>query len=334
MKDAEPVTLSQTNDAQRLCLVLGCDDRFARPLGVALFSALAHFDKAQAARIFVIDGGISAQSKERLERIVRRVRPDLRIHWIAPGTESMLGLEGARHLSPAAYLRLFIPALVPAEITRVLYLDCDILVRGNLADLWRVNLEGKPVGAVRDFAVSEIAHLFSGVKDYREIGVDPAAAYFNSGLLLIDVARWRTGKVAADALAYAVKYGGALPNCDQDALNAVLSGEWLPLDYRWNVQYALLHLHDLPPSAFARELLPLRPALLKEAEIVHFTGALKPWNHWYGHPAAEEWVRSLLRSGWFAPAEAARWAAAYWAKRAVFKLKVALRLHSLPERVN
>ena len=247
----------------------------------------------------------------------------------------MQGLEGARHLSPAAYLRLFIPALVPAEISRVLYLDCDVLVRGNLAELWQTDLRGLPVGAVRDFAVAEISHPFSGVTDYRELGLDPAAAYFDSGLLLLDVARWRAENTAADALAYAVKYGGALPNCDQDALNATLSGEWLPLDYRWNVQYALLHLHDLPPYAFVEELLPLRPALLRGTPGFCISpGASNPGTIGTGIPAAEAWLRSMPRSGWFTPAEAVRWAGAYWAKRAVFKLKVALRFQSLQERVN
>ena len=114
----------------------------------------------------------------------------------------------------------------------------------------------------------------------------------------------------------------------------MLAGKWLALDYRWNVQYALFFLHELPEDAFAEELLPLRPALLKEAKIVHFTGMPKPWSHWCGHPATDEWVKNLLLSGWFAPAEAVQWAAVYWAKRAVFKLKIALRLSPRRERVN
>jgi len=316
-----------------ITLVAGCDEDFARPLAVTLFSALKHLDPAQPVTLYLIDGGVSPESRMRIERVARRVRRDVCLAWRKPQPEEMQYLAGARHLSPATYLRLFIPDLLPPEVTRALYVDSDFLIRADLRELWNTDLSGVAVAAARDFIVTQIDHPYSGVKDHRALGLDPQAPYFNAGLLLMDVGRWRRDRIAAKALSYAVKHGAALGNCDQDALNATLPGDWLPLDYRWNVQSALFYLHDLSDSAFTRELSQARPALLKEAKIIHFTGTPKPWNHWSGHPATEDWVKHLLESGWYAPAEAAKWALAYRAKRALFKIKVALHLSSRRERV-
>ena len=188
------------SDKQPICIVTGCDEGFARPLAVTLFSALTHLDKQQDIALFIIDGGITPESKKRLERIVRRVRPGSSISWVAPAIGSMEGLEGARHLPAAAYLRIFIPFLLPPSVSRVLYLDCDLLVKGNLAELWNVGLGGCSIAASRDFAVSHMAHPWSVIPDYQELGIRPEAAYFNSGVLLVDVAQWRQDQTAARVL--------------------------------------------------------------------------------------------------------------------------------------
>lgn len=315
-------------------IVAGCDDGFSRPLAVALYSALKHLREATPVALYLIDGGVSRKSKKRIERVVGQVRPDVRVTWTSPAADAMQGLEGARHLSPATYLRLFIPELVPTNMTRVLYLDCDILVQGDLAELWGMDMAGALIAATRDFAVTDIGHAYSGVNDYCELGLDSAAPYFNAGILLMDIAQWRTKKTAEKALAYAVKHGATLGNCDQDALNATLSDAWLPLDFRWNMQSALFYLHDIPANNFVIELAKMRPTLLNEAKIFHFTGTPKPWNHWCGHPATEEWVKTLLQCGWFTPVEAVKWMVSYSLKRIIFKLKVVLGLYSIRERVN
>ncbi len=325
---------SSVDTPSTLCLVAGCDEGYALPLAVTLFSALKQLGPEADVTLYVIDGGILEESKRRLARAVAAGRAGVTIIWIKPTAHDMEGLEAARHLTAAAYLRLFIPSLLPDEIKRVLYLDCDILVRGDLIGLWNTKMVGASTAAVIDYAIPQIEHPFSGVKDFRDLGISPDSPYFNSGVLLLDLSQWRGGGVAKAALSYAVEHGAALGNCDQDALNATLPGGWLSLDYRWNVQSALFYLHDLPDSAFNRELSQIRPALLKEAKIIHFTGTPKPWNHWSGHPATDDWAKALLSSGWFTLSEAVRWAIPYGAKRALFKLKVVLRLHPLRERIN
>ncbi len=324
---------SSVESPSTLCLVAGCDEGYALPLAVTLFSALKQLGPEADVTLYVIDGGILEESKRRLARAVAAGRAGVTIIWIKPTAHDMEGLEAARHLSAAAYLRLFIPRLLPDEIKRVLYLDCDILVRGDLIELWNTKMVGASTAAVIDYAIPQIEHPFSGVKDFRDLGISPDSPYFNSGVLLMDMTQWRQDNIAAKALKYALKHGADLGNCDQDALNATVSNDWLPLDYCWNVQYALFFLHDLPENDFTRELATIRPRLLREAKIMHFSGTSKPWNHWCGHPSTEEWVKALLSSGWFTPMEAFRWASRYWAKRILFKLKVLFQLHPLRERV-
>ena len=72
------------------------------------------------------------------------------------------------------------------------------------------------------------------VPNYRELGLVPEAAYFNAGVLLIDVAAWRDAELSRRSLACLAQYRQHVYWWDQYALNVVLAGRWGPLDERWN----------------------------------------------------------------------------------------------------
>ena len=120
----------------------------------------------------------------------------------------------------AASLRLLLPELLP-ELDRIIYLDCDIVVRQDLARLWReTELGDNYLGVVFEAAIEDQAERF------RALGCDPAR-YFNSGFLLMNLAQMRAENVTEKLLeACRVPY---LEFPDQDALNQVCQGRVLPL---------------------------------------------------------------------------------------------------------
>lgn len=132
----------------------------------------------------------------------------------------------------AAYLRILAPDLFADQYRRLLYLDCDMFYqRGDLSTLLDLDMKGHAIAAVRDLPQMRKPHRVP--KDFQILNL-PQTRYFNSGVLLIDVAQWRSEQVAQRAIAFAAEAGEKLTMHDQTALNAVFMGKWLELNPVWN----------------------------------------------------------------------------------------------------
>jgi lipopolysaccharide biosynthesis glycosyltransferase len=130
------------------------------------------------------------------------------------------------------------------------------------------------------------------------LGINSEAEYFNAGIMLIDVARWRSDDIAARALTYLRQYRRQVYFWDQEALNATLVGKWTKLDQRWNwsPRFDRIEFHD-PDFGHAE----------KSPWIVHFSGALKPW-HFEGKSAPFElYYRYLDSTAWAGWRPARNW---------------------------
>lgn len=185
-----------------------------------------------------------------------------------------------------AWYRVLLPELLP-DLERILYLDADTIVCRALDALWGIDLEGHSVGAVVNPLYS-----FMDVGFLEDLAVTPEG-YFNSGMLLLDLERWRRENLCKRVLQRAVAQGRQeWP--DQNALNAVLRGNWKTLSPEWNVQNSIfdLHLGRLP---FAAE--DVRRARHDPA-VVHFIGPYKPWHYRCKHPLRDLYWQHLKHTPW------------------------------------
>ena len=105
----------------------------------------------------------------------------------------------------SVYDKLLVPDLLPADCGQALWLDGDTLVLGNIAPLWDRGAGCHAVLAVQDPTVPRVSSQF-GVAGYRELGLVDRAPYFNAGVMLMNLARWRREEVSARALDYLKKY--------------------------------------------------------------------------------------------------------------------------------
>jgi len=174
-------------------------------------------------------------------------------------------------LSEAAYYRLFIPSLLP-EYEKIIYLDIDIIVTGDIAELYDLELGDCYLAAIPDIRFNADANL----RHYAEIilGLPKTQPYFNSGILVINLRQCRKDKMEKKFLNLlsTLKF---IQYHDQCILNAACFEKTLLLDYGWNFQlFNLSYLID--------------PASLRgDIKIVHFL-ADKPWRH-PNHPNAQLW---------------------------------------------
>ena len=156
-----------------------------------------------------------------------------------------------------------LPEIVSAD--KVLYLDCDIIVRDSLSELFATDLTDLACGVVEDQCGDDI-RLHNPIRMFSK--------YFNSGVLLMNLDYWRNNHVADKLVLWIENFDGRLMCPDQDALNVVLEGKVKFLDYKYNYQ-----------QGFYGDLMWLRadkwPAIKEAREnpvVVHYTSGEKPWH--------------------------------------------------------
>ncbi len=228
---------------------------------------------------------VSPDADVQFHVMTRRLRPRdlaaLRRTVLASGRRADLGfyeidfrriahLWRSRLVSRTAYARLFLGEVLPATVTRCIYLDCDTVVVRDIAEAWESDLGGRTIGAVADGgSVASRAHQ-------ERVGL-AEARYFNSGFAVIDVARWRERGVGARALAHAAEpTRGRRLFVDQDALNRALEGDWQELPNVWNARV------EASPWLTADSL-----------AVFHFTSSPKPWQADYQRRFREVFLHHL-----------------------------------------
>jgi lipopolysaccharide biosynthesis glycosyltransferase len=225
---------------------------------------------------------------EMLRGMVKASGAELRVHSVAD--DGVPALPAMGRYGSVVWLRFLLPDLLP-EVARVLYLDADTLVLSPLAPLFATDLGGAPLGAVPNVVMADQrARLLAlGLDDYRQ--------FLNSGVLLLDLDRFREEGATSTLLRIAATRADDLLWPDQDTLNLVFAGRWHALHPRWNAQNTFWS-----EPAVAAEILgtgPLAEARRSPA-ILHFEGPslCKPWHALNAHPWRRVWHATLARTPW------------------------------------
>lgn len=283
-----------------LVLVCGADDNFSTPLAVTLFSAFSNLKPGWAVDLYLIDGGIRPDNKQRVEHIVQTAEAQVNLHWARVDPQRLEGLPLTwDHITLSSYLRLFIPEIVPEARTKAIYLDSDLVVEDSLSQLWNEPMEGAAALAVQGLGAPYVSSP-KALTNYRELGLCPEAPYFNSGVLVINLARWRDMNVCDRAFTYLHDYHEDVLNVDQDALNVVLAGEWNALDPSWNVFFTAKELENAVDSPVKDEIQSRKDELLQNPRIRHYVGPRKPWRIDIENPHPDDlrWLRYFWSSEW------------------------------------
>lgn len=196
-------------------------------------------------------------------------------------------LAMGKHFKVSSYYRLLIPDLIKAD--RAIYLDADIVVNDDLTFLRDVDLGQHCIAAVEDPIPNG-----AGGYDGLGLGMSSTSHYFNSGVLVMDLVRWRSMDVSRRAFDFARSHAQALRFVDQCALNGVLDGVWQPLPARFNCMGPFF-TGNIPEDYRDRNRTSLLDAIQNPA-VIHFTGAVKPWHFACKHPKKPLYWRHLHES--------------------------------------
>ncbi len=268
-------------------IAAACDDAYAMPLAAMLCSLADNLGAGQSIVAHIIFETLSPENQTRLQASVPG--DCLHINWTPVGEVELASMPAPirtyDHISSASYFRLLLPKLLPAELDRVIYLDCDLIILCDIGELWHINLDEHYAAAVPELcADSRLISSPQGIRLWRELGLHADLEQFNCGVLLINLDKWRAQSISQRSLIYLTQAADWVRWHDQEALNVVFAGNWLSLDARWNLTM--------------RYLMKTLPVTYQPPCIIHYHSAAKPWHADYPFALREVFLNYLDQTAW------------------------------------
>lgn len=259
-------------------IVSAANEGFVPHLATLFLSLLQTKKSETMLDFYVIDDHISLISKDKLNQMVNEYNAT--ISYLQIDTLEFEDMVESDRIPTTAYFRIAIPNFLKrTDIHRAIYLDCDIVALQPIEAIWSIDLGDKLVAAIEDAG-------FHQRLDAMEIDAKNNT-YFNSGVMIIDLDKWRAEKITEQVLNFASTNQEELRFHDQDALNAILHDRWLVLHPKWNAQaYILLDKKDYPTKIGQIEYAETR----QEPALVHYSGHIKPWHKESDHPYKENYL--------------------------------------------
>ena len=204
------------------------DNNYAPYAGISMTSLLENNRKADSIHIYILGFDISEGNIDALRSTADRYGRD--ITFIDPSSIDeyiqsfdMPSYRGAR----IAVARLFITRFIPDDVKRLLYLDSDTLITGDLRELMSCDLCGMSAGMVCD-SVARDYKLLMGFTDNDD--------YYNGGVILYDLDEWKKRNCSERIENHIRNVRNNYEALDQDLINIVLKGEIHKLDIKYNLQ--------------------------------------------------------------------------------------------------
>lgn len=278
-----------------LNIVYSTDNNYAQHTGVSICSLLENNKQFDTINIYIIENNISNENKEKINKIVDRYRRNIK-YIDFKKYKDKLNLNMEWKISLSSYARLFIASLLPKNVDKVLYYDCDTVIVDSLDEIWNINIDEYYIAAVQDTVKNSTK---------TAVGIDKKYKYINAGMLLINLKKWREEKVEEKFLTFIKEHNGNVIHHDQGVINGVLYKKIKIISPRFNlmtVYYTMTREEMFKYYGMEGEFyseLEIKEAIDKVVYI-HYTPGFtsRPWIKGCKHPRKDEYWKYLEMTPW------------------------------------
>lgn len=249
-------------------IVLCADENYAMACGICVTSILEN-NRGNQCHIYILTDGFSEKTVSLFNQMQIQYAQEISIKKI--DSTVFEGLKVSDRFRRSIYFRFLIPDIVDRD--KVLYLDSDIIVNGDLKNLWDIDLSFYACAVVEDQCADDI-RLHNRIDMY--------STYFNSGVLLMNLKYWRDNLIKEKLVDYIFNNPEKCLYPDQDALNVILERKVYFLDYKYNFQE--LMLDDANNSFLHKDKWDKIKKAFEQPIIIHYTKPIKPWHLEYQGP--------------------------------------------------
>lgn len=284
-----------------ISVVIASDNNYVPHLGALIVSIFDNISVNTCLDLLILNGGITPANQAMLSRLVPSSSS---LHFI-PMQEEFTSYFTHMHFSKATFYRLILDSILVSR-DKIIYIDCDTIVLGDLRDLWEIDIEDKPIAAVHDYIMETFCRTktlsadFTGslpartyLRDYVGIPEEHCDNYFQAGVLIMNLRRIRElslTKRMTDTL-LSRKYWFL----DQDVLNKYFCGSHVNLPAEWNVVNVM---DDISSHLDRRRVRELQEAQANP-KLIHYAGyEAKPWIN-PSAPMANYYFTYLRRTFWY-----------------------------------
>jgi lipopolysaccharide biosynthesis glycosyltransferase len=250
----------------RRALVFSINDGYALPLLVLMRSLHSTDSVPHGLPVYILHGAsLSPATMAVLDDCLHGFGHPTRFIDVSQVVPADLPIRPGDHVTPETFFRLYSTGLLPPDLDQAVYLDADLLAIREVRALFSATLT-HPVAAVD--------HLSPA--DQLRVHGPGSGTYFQAGVLLLDLHRWRSMGIEARFREILKRDRDRIRWWDQDVLNIALENDWQRLPVWYNVTGAVLH--HVPPDQVAAN-----------ARLIHFAGSAKPWTSNHPHPYRDAW---------------------------------------------
>ncbi|WP_063654509.1 glycosyltransferase [Candidatus Arsenophonus triatominarum] len=257
-------------------IAYGVDKNFLFGAGVSITSILMH-NKDIVLHFHVFTDFFDGEQKSLFSQLAKKYNTKITIYLLE--CEELKKLPTTPNWSYATYFRLILVDYLSSIIDKVLYLDADIVCKGNITSLTKINFNNNQIAAVVADSDRKKRNKSPDTHSLNE-------NYFNAGLMLISTSQWFKSDVSNKAIELLSKK--ILPYLDQDALNLILIDKTIFIDSKWNT--------------FCKIDYGLRKKIQKindSVVFIHYIGVTKPWHEWAtNYPSSKYFIDAKNASPW------------------------------------
>ena len=266
----------------RYNIVCIADDNYAQHLAVMLVSLFTNNLKHEFV-IYVLSENLSDISEIRIRRLCNKYNHNLFVLRNNIGSEYNKLKIG--QWNQIMYLKLQTPSLLPHNVDRYLFLDVDIIINGDITDLYNTDISDNIMAACED--MSEC------VQHKKRLGLAPTDVYINSGVMVVDLKKWRYIERKYPVI-NCIKQNKDIILNDQDVIALYFKDQIKLLSIKWNMT---TFYFMRKPKIFEKYIPELRNAK-KNPVIIHFALPIKPWYADCDHPYGFLYKKYLKETDW------------------------------------
>lgn len=278
-----------------LQIAYSSDNNYVPFLGTSLYSLLENnISDFDSISIHILSNSISSSNKIHLEKICKRFNSECIFYNMSDLEDRLNGIV-VKSIAISAYARLFLPEILPNEITKIFYLDCDSLILGSFKELWETPMNN---------------HLIFGVEDVipttfkEKMNMQPHDQYINSGMLPMNIELMRKENSFAEIMNFMNNHDGEIPHHDQGVINALFHSRCKIIHPKYNciTPFFLMNSSQLKilyemDAYYTQD--ELNEATTKPV-FGHLTQSLitRPWFKNSKHPLTNKFLYYLEKTPW------------------------------------
>lgn len=264
-------------------------DNYAMPCGVMFYSACVNNKKSNLHFYVVTDNSFTEENKNKLRETVTPFGNQIDFIIIDDNDINISTGMSCSYYPKYVFYRLFAFKYLPQNVSKILYLDCDIIIRADLSDLWEIDISNYGIAGVPDAQEGRI-------QNYNRLGYSSEKGYYNAGVIMMNLDFWRNNNVEVQIRELMTEHSSKLELYDQDVLNSVFqsSKKYLPLKY--NAQSGFFYHKRFYLFEYLKYKQDLKEAISKPI-ILHLCGP-QPWSKGCSHPFKSEFFKYRDQTIW------------------------------------